>query len=57
VAWGGSGGTVWVFEIGAGTFINYDKLPNGGTAYSGWTGIASAEGCSTRSSRRFSAST
>ena len=41
VAWGGSGGTVWVFEIGSGTFINYDKLPSGGTAYSGWTGIAS----------------
>jgi hypothetical protein len=39
-ALGGTGGTVFVFEIGGGTYINYDKLPSGGT-YGGWTGIAS----------------
>jgi hypothetical protein len=40
-AWAGSGGTDWVFEIGSGTFINFDKLPSGSSTYLGWTGIAS----------------
>lgn len=39
-ALGGTGGTVFAFEIGGGTYINFDKLPPSGT-YGGWTGITS----------------